>query len=91
MKARIINNINLLEIQSEVIDKVQKDIKEWQLNTVANMKRDAPVKTGELSNRITGTTTNNGLTSTIVAEAPYSAYNEFGTYGSFDGAYTSAL
>ena len=87
MKARVVSNFNLITIGNEVIEELKKDIVEYQTKTVAEMKSQAPVDTGVLSNGINGAITNNGLTSTIESPAEYSAYNEFGTYGSVDTNY----
>ena len=82
MNARVVSNFNLITIGEDVIEELKKDIVEYQTKTVAEMKRDAPVDTSELSDGINGAITNNGLTSTIESPAHYSAYKEFGTYGS---------
>ena len=69
VKARVVSNFNLITIGEDVIEELKKDIVEYQTKTVAEMKSQAPVDTGALSNGINGAITNNGLTSTIEAPA----------------------
>lgn len=89
VKAQIRSNIQVLDFMKEVLKDVKDGIQEYQTTTVAQMKAKAPVDEGTLRDNIYGQISDNGLTSTIVADTYYAAYQEFGTIQRYDSAYAT--
>lgn len=74
-----------------VEDKCIQALEKYQKDTLSDLARKAPVKTGLLSNSFNGVLNKSKLESQVGTDVKYAPYVEFGTIEGYDGSYSNSL
>jgi hypothetical protein len=91
MKIMIKNNYTTGLLAKLVEDKCVEALEKYQKDTLSDVTRKAPVRTGKLANSFKGVLDKRKLESQIGTDVKYAPYVEFGTIEMYDGSYANSL
>ena len=69
------------QASDDLAEQVQRAVADTAQSIVDEAKQNCPVKTGELRDSIVAEISDDGMSATITADAPYAAYVEYGPHG----------
>jgi hypothetical protein len=91
MNVMVKNNYTTGLLGKLVEEKCIAALEKYQKETISQLSRRAPVKTGQLSNSFKGILNRTKLESQVGTDQKYAPYVEFGTIERFDGSYSNSL
>jgi hypothetical protein len=91
MNVVIKNNYSTGFLTRIVQDKCEEALEKYHRDTLAEVRRKAPFKTGRLSNSFDGVLNKAKLESQVGSDLKYAPYSEFGTINEFDQGYSSSM
>lgn len=90
MIVQVKNNFKAEGLVQELEEYLTKELARYEKETLSDIDRDVPIKTGELASSIQSVNDPNQLKVTIGTNLHYAPYQEFGTIELYDAGYVSS-